>query len=320
MTMVRRRTFWLVCAVGVGLVFLPSSALAGGTQVNVAAVAGHVWVTTGADVVELNPSTGHVERRSKTRYPYPIDIGVSDGNVWVSSVENGFIAGAVTRIPYAGGRTTQPLVLPSRPVLALAVGSGTTWALVGPWASLRLAAIDQASRKTTLKPVSAVGWIAADNTGETPGLFGVTMKGKAVRIASNGSASWTADTDRIESPPVVGLRSVWAASSTTLYRLDAKSGHVEAKTPIKSSSAQLAVGGGYIWMVSFRETKAGERYTLCKINPRSARAVKQARLIGPVGNISYGSSALWAGQAQPNVNVMRINPTTLQAHVLAKNL
>jgi hypothetical protein len=163
-------------------------------------------------------------------------------------------------------------------------------------------------------------WIAADNTGETPGLFGVTMKGKAVRIAANGSASWTADTNRIESPPVVGLRSVWAASSTTLYRLDAKSGHVEAKTPIKSSSAQLAVGGGYIWMVSFRETKAGERYTLYKINPRSARAVKQARLIGPVGNISYGSSALWAGRAQPNVNVMRINPTTLQAHVLAKNL
>ena len=133
MSIVRRQTRLLLSAVAVGLVLLPSLAFAGGTQVSVAAVAGQVWVTTGADVVELNPITGHVERRSKTRYPYPIDIGVSDGNVWVSSVEDGFVAGAVTRIPDAGGRTTQPLVLPSRPVLALAVGSGTTWALVGPW-------------------------------------------------------------------------------------------------------------------------------------------------------------------------------------------
>lgn len=113
-------------------------------------------MTTGASVVELNPSTGRAERRTKTRNPYPIDIGISDGNVWVSSVENGFVAGAVTRIPYAGGQATQPLVLPSRPALALAVGSGTTWALVGPWASLRLAAIDQATRKTTLKPARIV--------------------------------------------------------------------------------------------------------------------------------------------------------------------
>jgi hypothetical protein len=76
--------------------------------------------------------TGRIMRRNKTRYPFPIDIGASDGNVWVSSVENGFVSGALTRIPFGSGRATQALVFPSRPIFALAVGSGTTWALVGP--------------------------------------------------------------------------------------------------------------------------------------------------------------------------------------------
>jgi hypothetical protein len=33
-----------------------------------------------------------------------------------------------------------------------------------------------------------------------------------------------------------------------------------------------------------------------------------------------GAAPFGPGQAQPNVTVMRINPATLQAHILAKNL
>ena len=139
----------LVClfaaACALALVWSAAPAAAGGTDLAVVAVAGDVWLTTGLDVVKLDASTGRVVRRNGTRYPLPIELGVSDGNVWVTSVENGFVSGAVTRIPFESGRVTQPLVFPSRPVLSLAVGSGTTWALVGPWASLRLAAIDQAT-------------------------------------------------------------------------------------------------------------------------------------------------------------------------------
>lgn len=317
---VRRFVLVLAAVFAVGVVGLSSVALAGGTQVVVAAVAGRVWVTTGFDVVKLDATTGRVMRRNRVRYPSPIDLGVSDGNVWVSSVEGGYTAGAVTRIPFEAGRVTQPLVFPSRPVLALAVGSGTTWALVGPWSSLRLAAIDHATSKTTLTPIRDVGWMAADNSGETPGLFGVTMKGKAIRIANTGAVAWTADTQRIESPPVVGLGSVWAASRTSLYRLDALTGRVETKTPVKDASAELAVGGGYVWMVRFRETTTSELYDLLKIDPRTARVVKQTKLDGPVGNISFGNGALWMGRALPTVEVIRVDPTTLRARVFAKNL
>ena len=87
--------------------------------------------------------------------------------------------------------------------------------------------------------------------------------------------TWTANTDRIESPAVVGLGSVWAASRTGLYRLDAITGRVQATIPVKDAAAELAVGGGYLWMVSFRETTTGEVYELFKIDPRTARIVKQ---------------------------------------------
>jgi hypothetical protein len=311
----------VVSALGLGFVVQAPPAFAGGTQLVVAAVAGQIWVTTGFDVVKLDANTGRVERRNTTRYVAPMDIGVSDGSVWVSSVANGFTSGAVTRIPSEAGRLAQPLVFPSRPVLALAVGGGTTWALVGPWTSLELAAIDQATNKVTLTPIRAVGWIAADNTGETPGLFGVTStSGEVIRFASNGALAWTASTDRIESPVVVGVGSVWAASRTGLYRLNALTGQVQARIPVRDAAAELAVGGGYVWMVSFRETTTGEVYVLSKVDPRTARIVKQTKIGGPVGNISFGSGALWTGRAAPTVTVIRIDPITLKARVFAKNL
>jgi hypothetical protein len=73
-------------------------------------------------------------------------------------------------------------------------------------------------------------------------------------------------------------------------------------------------------MLSFRETSAEEVYELFKVDPRTEQIVEQARLNGPVGNISFGSGALWAGRATPTVCVIRIDPFTLHARVFATNL
>jgi hypothetical protein len=303
------------------LAWLAGAAFAGGTQVSVVAVAGRVWVTTGFDVVKLDALTGRIMRRNKTRYPFTIDIGASDGNVWVSSVENGFVSGALTRIPFESGRATQALVFPSRPIFALAVGSGTTWALVGPWGSLKLAAVDQATGRSTIRPLrTRIGWIAADNVGDTAGLFGVTSNGRAVRLDRNGRVVWRAKTDTIQAPSAVGLGGVWAASRTGLYRIDAVSGRVDVKIPIRGAAAELAIGGGYVWMISFRATKTGESYELFKIDTHATRVVRHLRLAGPVGAISFGNGALWMGRATPTVSVIRIDPRTLQKQLFAKNL
>jgi hypothetical protein len=305
----------------VPVLMAPPGALAGGTQVAVAAVAGKVWVTTGASgVVELDARTARVERRVRTRYPFPIEIGAGGGYIWVSSVENGFVAGALTRIPSEPGRATQPLVLPARPVLALAVGSGTTWALVGPWAALRLAAVDQATGRTTSTPIRDVGWIAADATGGTPGLFGVTSKGAAVRLDTHGRPIWKAATAAIESPPAVGLGGVWAASRTTLYRLSPATGRELAAIPVASASAELALGGGRVWMVALGRVNGANRSTLLEIDPRTARVVHRTALPGPVGGLAYGDGALWLGRSAPTTGVLEIDPGTLHRHVFAADL
>src|SRR5262249_15266195 len=199
-----------------------------------------VWVTSGFDIVKLDETSGRVLGRYRTRYPFPIELGASDGNVWVSSVENGFVSGALTRIPLGAGRTTHPLVFPSRPLLSLPVGSGTTWALVGPWASLRLAAVDQASRRITLARLrKAVGWIAADDTGATPGLYGVTLRGAVVRLDPVGRPIWTASTGILENPPAAAPRDVSAPRRGRVQRLGAAVGRLQAGRahPVRPAAA-----------------------------------------------------------------------------------
>jgi outer membrane protein assembly factor BamB len=187
--------------------------------------------------------------------------------------------------------------------------------------SLKLAAVAQATGRSTIRPLrTRIGWIAADNVGDTPGLFGVTSNGRAVRLDRNGRIVWRATTDTIEAPPTVGLGSIWVASRTGLYRINAVSGRVEVKIPIRGAAAELAIGGGYVWMISLRATKTGESYELFKIDSHPTRVVTHVRLAGPVGPIAFGNGALWMGRATPTVSVIRIDPRTLQQQLFAKNL
>ena len=192
---------------------------------------------------------------------------------------------------------------------------------MGARRSLGVAALDQATGRATLTRLrQQVGWIAADNVGDTPGLYGVNDRGQAIRRTGHGHRLWTATTDRIESPAAVGLGKVWVASRTGLYRLDAATGPVEAKVPVIGLGAELAIGGGFLWVVSLRSGKSGESYELFKVDPGTARVVKHAKLAGPVGAISFGSDALWMGRARPTVGLIRIDPRTLAERLFAKNL
>lgn len=298
----------------------PLVAHAGGSNVSVAAGQRHVWVGTGIDVVELDARTGRVERRYLTRFPFTLGLGLGRDGVWVSSVEDGFVAGAVTRISLERGPVAHPLVLLTRPVLSLAVGGGTTWALIGPWASTELAAIDQASGRVTYEPIHRVGWIAADDTGRTPGLYAVTTSGRAMRVATRDAPAWTASTGRIESPPAVGLGSVWVASRGGLYRLDAATGHTQAVVPLESDGAFLTLGDGRIWVASFHEAAGSERYELLELDPEHDRVVARASLDGPVGAIAYGNGALWIAQAGASVTLLRVDPRSLKARSFATGL
>jgi hypothetical protein len=309
----------LCAALVVASLAAASPAHAGGTTVDVVATANRVWVTTGTSVVELDATTGRVLFRIKTRYPYPIDIGLSDGTLWASSVANGFVSGAVTRSPFDSSSTRHALVLPHRSVLALAVGSGTTWALVGPRDSPRLAAIDQASARVTLTPVSReLAWIAADNTGGTRGLYGLTRQGRLVRMTANAGFGWRAALGGIVAPAVAD-GSAWVASRTSLYRVDADTGRTKARAPIVGLPLHLAVGEGFVWSLSVKRTKSDLRYELSKYD-RRLRLIGRRYVGSSADSLAVGSGGAWIGRNKPSVGVIRVDPQSLRLKIFAKGL
>lgn len=279
-----------------------------------------MWVATGDDVAELDAFTARVLRRVRTRYPFPLELGVSDGAVWVTSVENGFVAGALTRIPVEPWRrASHALVFPRRPTLALAVGSGVTWVLVGPWASLRLVGVDQRTRRASSHAIRHdVGWIAADNTGLTAGLFGVAGDGDVLRIAPDGSTQPIATVPHIVSSPAVGLGSVWVPSRAGLHRVEARSGRVQGRIDAPPAAAEVTLGGGFVWVLRLRRTLLeGQSYELLKIHPARMEIVARTRLLGSLGGLSFGNGALWIGRSGPSVGVLRIEPRTLRSRLFA---
>jgi hypothetical protein len=297
----------------------PTTSQAGGSNVSVAVTPQNVWVATGIDVVELDARSGRVERRYLARYRFTLSLGLSRNELWVSSVDNGFTAGAVTRIPLTRGPIQHPLVRPTQPVLSLAVGARTTWALIGPWTSTKLAAISHGTEHVTLKPIRDVSGIAADDTGQTPGLYALTPTGHLIRLATDGSTLWSSGTVRIEGPPLVALDSVWLESRGVLYRL-ATTGRTQAAIPLHSDGAYLASGGGRVWVASLHHHGGALTYELLEVDPRRERVVKRAALAGPVGAIAYGAGTLWIGQAGISVSLLRVDPATLESRTFATGL
>ncbi len=67
------------------------AARTGGQQVSVASTAGRVWATDGWRVFELDAASGKLLAGVATRYPFALQLALSDGAVWAASVENGFV-------------------------------------------------------------------------------------------------------------------------------------------------------------------------------------------------------------------------------------
>jgi hypothetical protein len=281
---------------------LVSRSWAGGPPVELAATGGRVWVTTGTGVAELDAFSGKVMRTIRARYPFTIRVGVS--------VENGFVSGAVTRVPFEERRrATSPVVMPRRPVLDLAVGSGVTWALAGPWERLRLLAIDQATGRSRSVPIRHdLGWIAADNTGATPGLFGMAGN-RVVRVRPDGTTrtlGWLRPVGR----PVVALGSLWVPTPTQLVRLDPVTGRVEGSVAMPMAGSELAVGGSAVWMLRLRGTPSPPLYDVIEIDPKAMRVVERRRLPGRFSGIAYENGAVWVGTIEGD-SVLRLDQRTL---------
>jgi hypothetical protein len=120
-------------------------------------------------------------------------------------------------------------------------------------------------------------------------------------------------------PPAVADGSVWAASRTSVYRIDAETGRTSARAWIVGSPLQLAAGGGFLWVLATQRTKGHTRYELSKYDLR-LRLLGRTFVGGSADSLAFGSGGLWIGRARPTVSVVRVDPRSLRLKVFATGL
>ncbi|MGH3049325.1 MAG: hypothetical protein ACRDLK_04130 [Gaiellaceae bacterium] len=286
---------------------------AGGEQAAVVAAAGRVWVTDGSRVLELDARSGRILRRVPVRYPFAIALALSDGNVWAESVEDGFVSGAVTRIPFDARRGTSALV-PHRPVYEIASDGRFVWLLVGPHARQRLVRIDVATgRARTQRVAKRAGLLAADPTGRVRGLF-ATVGAQLFRYGEAGSAqrlAWVGRAGR----PAVGLGSVWLPHGDTVLRVDPASGRIEGRLRVAGAAwLSVTVGERSVFVLEWQ----ARSLSLLRIDPVRLRVAARVSLAGIDGaELAYGDGALWLSTSTPTLTLWQIDPATLDRRQFA---
>lgn len=306
------RVGW-AAAIAAGVLAGGQAAHGGGTNVAIAATANRVWVTAGSRVIELDATSGRVRSRVPTRYPYPLALALSDGNVWAASVANGFVSAAVSLIPFDGPRASTPLVERDRPVYDLAVTSEATWALVGPWHDLRLARIDHSTRRVARFDVrDDVAWLAGDSTGRLRGLVALTRSGDLVRIDDRGTPRPLAAVAGAAAPPAVAFGSIWVPTRSSLLRVDGRTGRTLGRVSVPHALS-VTSGGGFVWAL---EAGLGS-LRLVKIDPHGPAIAGRATLPARSGALTYGNEKLWLGTTGARLRVLEIDPRTLEARVFA---
>jgi len=107
----------------------------------------------------------------------------------------------------------------------------------------------------------------------------------------------------------VGEGSIWVVTAqnreSTLTRINAASGNVEAKIPLPSAGSGVAFDFGAVWVTG---PSAGELY---RIDPSTNHVTTFAKLHGLPGSIATGDESIWVVSDRDRV-VDRIDPKTGQ--------
>jgi ligand-binding sensor domain-containing protein len=263
----------LACAVAAAVAWVPA-ARAGGVPVQMAVAGDTLWATSDAGLSVVDLRGGRILRRPATTYPYAMWVAAG-GVVWVGSITNGYLAGAVDRFgPH--GRTTG---IRSRhgAVYALAYGAGRIWAtfeLNGD------TVVRGAERPVTL--AGAPGWVAADARGlwtaDEHGLWLVRPDGRVFRVPGAPPST---------SPVAAGDGSVWELTRRRVLRYDAASRRLRGVETFAGYPILVAAAHGREWTV----VENGDGSELL------ARGGRSRRLRFVPTDLRYAAGRLWLGRS-----------------------
>jgi YVTN family beta-propeller protein len=210
----------------------------------IAAGAGRIWVTNGADgtVTEIDPNSSHVEQTLVVG-SLPAGIGFAAGAVWVANA----LDGSVSRIDPKANQVVQTISVGGRPT-AVAAGGGAVW-------------VADADRAAV---------VALDPRSGMPRRF-VRLGGSAGGVAAGFGALWVTEPAahrlvRIDpgsgdtlaeigvgagaGPVAVGDGAVWVVNTLdgTLSRVDPARDAVASTVPVGDAPTAVAAGAGGVWV------------------------------------------------------------------------
>jgi YVTN family beta-propeller protein len=254
----------VIVADGVGALDLVSGRVAasvpvGSAPAGIAAGAGSVWVTNGADatVTRIDPHGPHVEQTLPVGGS-PAGLAYGAGAVWVANA----LDGSVSRIDPRANRVVQTISIGGRPI-AVAVGAGAVW--VGDAGGDAVVPLDPGSG-VPRRPVRL-----GDSPGGVAVGFGALwvtepLARKLVRI-DPGSGETLAEigVGAGAGPVAVGASAVWVVNALdgTLSRVDPARNAVASTVPIGDAPAGVAAGAGSVWVA---DEGTGE---LVSVDPRT---------------------------------------------------
>ena len=231
----------------------------GSAPAGIAAGAGSVWVTNGADgtVTRIDPHGPHVEQTLPVGGS-PAGLAYGAGAVWAANA----LDGSVSRIDPRANRVVQTISIGRRPV-AVAVGAGAVW--VGDAGGDAVVPLDPGSG-VPRRPVRL-----GDSPGGVAVGFGTLwvtepLARKLVRI-DPGSGETLAEigVGAGAGPVAVGAGAVWVVNALdgTLSRVDPARNAVASTVPIGDAPAGVAAGAGGVWVA---DEGTGE---LVSVDPRA---------------------------------------------------
>ncbi len=240
----------------------------GSSPAGIAAGAGYVWVTNGADgtVSRIDPTNAHVDQTVPVGTS-PSGIAVGAGSVWVANA----LDGSVSRIDPRAGRVVQTIRTARRPV-AVTVGAGGVWVVDAEGDSV-----------IPLDPASGVPRRAV-RLGSAPrgvavgfGALWVTEPAahQLVRIDPHtGETVAEIDVGAGAGPVAVGRGFVWVINTLdgTLARVDPARNAVASATPAGDAPTSVAAGDEGVWVADSGRGEIGS------VDPRTGQVARRYRV------------------------------------------
>jgi hypothetical protein len=298
-------------AVLVALTFT-GPALAGGVPVQLAATGHLLWAVSDSGLTAFDTRTRtRVVVRSTTPYPYTTRLAASGGSVWVASIANGYISGAVSRIDARTHRARTMLRLAHQPVWDVCAGGGLVWALYGPGSNTRLARFGRPGHPHFIALHTRTNWCAADEFG----VWITTADGRLLHVDPSGDAVATVAHIRGAFTLEAGGGSVWVAAGMRVVRYDERS-HRVLSFATGSTVGALSIGAARIWVLT--ANRRGQS-TLLRLNPITGRIQARRRLTGSPMDVRESEAHVWLGglDARRTPTLWTIEPDTLKERRVA---